>query len=88
MNPTIHVGLARPYVGGDLADYLAEHGLAATVVTTDDECELEVRDAVEPEERLRRTFEDALRDWLAARELPLIPVSSSEHDYVLRPPGD
>jgi hypothetical protein len=85
---TIHVDLASPCLGDELADYLCTHGLAATVVSSNDHCELEVDDAVAPEERLRQTFEAALRTWLGSTGLPLVPITSSEHCYVLRPPGD
>jgi hypothetical protein len=89
MSTAIHVDLAGIRVADELADYLCSHGLAARVVDDgDDECALEVTDAVTPEERLRQTFEDALHSWLATACLPLIPVAHSGSSYILRSPGD
>jgi len=88
MSTTIHVDLASPCVGEELAEYLCTHGLAATVVADNDHCELEVCDAVDPDERLRQAFEDALRGWLADRNVPLVPIEAPDASYVLRPPGD
>ena len=87
MTKPIHVDLASPCLGDELAEYLCSHGLAATVVSSNDHCELEVADAVDPDERLRQTFEDALRGWLGAAGRPLVPIASSERCYVLRPPA-
>lgn len=84
----IHVDLASPCVGEELAQYLSAHGLAARLQAVNDHCELEVHDAVDPDERLRHTFEDALRGWLAERNLPLVPIEAPGTWYVLRPPGD
>ena len=86
MSATIHVDLASPCVGEELAEYLCTHGLAATVLETNDHCELEVSDAVDPDVRLHQTFEDALRGWLADRNVPLVPIESPHDRYVLRPP--
>lgn len=88
MSDVIHVDLASVRFADELADYLCSHGLAATVVVEDDHCEIEVADAVPADERLRQTFEDALRAWLATSCLPLVPITRSEHSYVLRFPGD
>lgn len=88
MSATIHVDLASPCVGEELAEYLCTYGLAATVLATDDHCELEISDAVDPDVRLHQTFEDALRGWLADRNLPLVPIESLHDCYVLRPPCD
>ncbi len=88
MSATIHVDLANPQTGDELAGYLCSHGLAATVLRCDDHCELEVADAIDPAERLRATFEHALRAWLATAEIPLVPVAGASGSYVLRPPGD
>jgi hypothetical protein len=88
MTSVIHVDLASARVADELADYLCSHGLAARVVDAKDHCELEVADAIPPDERLRQTFEDALRTWLSTACVPLIPVERSELSYVLRFPGD
>jgi hypothetical protein len=88
MSTAIHVDLANVRVADELAEYLCSHGLAARVVDADDACGLEVTDAVAPDERLRQTFEDALRAWLATACVPLVPVARSEDSYVLRFPGD
>lgn len=88
MSTTIHVDLASVRVADEFADYLCSHGLAARVVDEGEQCELVVTDPVTPDERLRRTFEDALRAWLATACVPLIPVARSDDSYVLRFPGD
>jgi hypothetical protein len=88
MTTPIHVDLANPSMLEELADYLYSHGLAATTVSSNDHYELEVTDAVDPDERLQRTFEDALRGWLATSRLPLVPIASAGRSYLLRPPGD
>lgn len=88
MTTPIHVELPRLCDGEALAAFLAAHGLAGSVVSANDHCELEVRDALDSDERLRREFEAALASWLAEHESPLIPASSRERGYVLRPPGD
>lgn len=88
MSSVIHVDLTSTRIADELADYLCSHGLAATVVGGGDGCELEVVDAVDPDERLRQTFEDALRAWLSTACLPLVPVARSDHSYLLRFPGD
>ena len=88
MSNVIHVDLASIRAADDLADYLCSHGLTAKVVEGDGRYELEVADAVTPDERLRQTFEDALRAWLSTASLPLVPVVCSEHSYLLRFPGD
>jgi hypothetical protein len=84
----IHVDLESVRAADELADYLCSHGLIARVVEGEDHCELEVTDATDPDERLRQTFEDALRAWLSTAGLPLVPVARSPHSYVLRFPGD
>jgi hypothetical protein len=88
MSNVIHVDLASVRAADELAEYLCSHGLAARVVEEDDHCGLEVADAVDPDERLRETFEDALRAWLSTACLPLVPAARSKHSYVLRFPGD
>lgn len=88
MNGTIHVELTCPRDGAELLEFLEGHGLAGTVLSTDDHCELEVRSAIDPDERLRRDFETALDSWLAQHGSPLIPASRGGRAYVLRPPGD
>jgi hypothetical protein len=84
----IYVDLESVRAADELADYLCSHGLIARVVEREDHCELEVADAVDPDERLRQRFEDALRAWLSTACLPLVPVARSGHSYVLRFPGD
>lgn len=88
MSNTIHVDLESVRAADELAEYLCSHGLVARVVEGEDHCELEVADAVDPDERFRQTFEDALRAWLSTACLPLVPCARSEHSYVLRFPGD
>jgi hypothetical protein len=88
MTTSIHIELPRPCDGAELVDFLAARGLAGSVVSTNDHCEIEIRDALDPDERLRREFEAALANWLVEHEPPLIPASSPERGYVLRPPAD
>ncbi|MGZ4333186.1 MAG: hypothetical protein ACXVRJ_02790 [Gaiellaceae bacterium] len=88
MNGTIRVELACSCDGDDLLQFLQQRGLAGTVFRADDHCELEVRSAIDPDERLRRDFETALDSWLAEHGSPLIPASRGIRTYVLRPPGD
>jgi hypothetical protein len=88
MNGTIHIELERPCDAEDLVEFLAARGLAASVTSANDHCELEVTYAVPPAVRLRQEFEAALGSWLEQSERPLVPVSDTEHEYVLRPPGD
>jgi hypothetical protein len=88
MTRPILVELPRTCDGAELVDFLAARGLTASLVSTNDHCEIEIREAVDPEERLRRECDTALRGWLAQHEPPLIPVWSRERGYVLRPPAD
>ena len=88
MTTPIHVELPRVCDGVELVEFVAARGLVGSVVCTNDHCEIEIRDALDPDERLRREFEAALRSWLAQHEPPLIPASSPERGYVLRPPAD
>lgn len=85
---TIHVEIANSCDGAQLLEFLEGHGLAGSVVDADDHCELEIRSAVDPDERLRRDFESALDAWLAAHGSPLVPAAYADGGYVLRPPGD
>ena len=88
MTTPIHVELPGLCDGEALVAFLAAHGLDGSIVSTNDHCEIEVRDALDADERLRREFEAALGSWLAEHEAPLVPASSRERGYVLRPPGD
>ena len=88
MHDGIHVELECPNDAAAFVEYLAARGLAATIETVDDHCELEVAYAIDPESRLRHDFETALATWLEEQERPLVPIVNREHVYVLRPPGD
>jgi len=87
MNESIHVELDVPCDAEELIAFLATRGLAGTVTSANDHCEIEIGFA-DPELRLRHEFEAALAAWLAVHERPLVPVIGREHEYVLRPPGD
>ena len=87
MNETIHVELDVPCDAEELIAFLATRGLAGTVTSTNDHCEIEIGFA-DSELRLRQEFEAALTAWLAVHDRPLVPVIGREHEYVLRPPGD
>lgn len=88
MTTPIHVELPRLCDGAEFVAFLAARGLTGSVVSTNDHCEIEIRDALDPDDRLRREFEAALGSWLAQHEPPLIPASSPDRGYVLRPPAD
>jgi len=87
MTTPIHIELPSLCDGTALVAFLATRGLVGSVVSANDHCEIEIRDARDSDE-LRREFEAALGSWLAQREPPLIPASSPERGYVLRPPAD
>ena len=82
----IHVDLESVRAADELADYLCSHGLIARVVEREDHCELEVADAVDPDERLRGSRTHSARGFRP--RVFLVPVARSEHSYVLRFPGD
>jgi len=88
MTTPIHLELPSLCDGEALVAFLSTRGLTGSIVSTNDHCEIEIRDALDPDERLRREFEAALGSWLAEHGAPLIPASSRERGYVLRPPGD
>ena len=84
----LHVELPCAREAESLVEFLGEHGLAASLASSDDHCEIEVQYAVDPDVRLRQDFESALALWLATNEEPLVPTAGREREYVLRPPGD
>ena len=84
----LHVELPCSREAESLALFLAEHGLAASLTSSDDYCEIQVQYPFDPEMRLRQDFERTLALWLATQDEPLVPAVTREHEYVLRPPGD
>jgi hypothetical protein len=88
MTRTIRIEIAGPRVCGELLHFLGARGLAGRLVETNDRCALEVGYVADPEERLRNDVRDALRDWLAERDTPLVLSEVGEDAYVLRPPGE
>ena len=75
------VELTRETDGPGLLQALADHGLAGELV--DDAAHLTV--AVEDcdEERLAH----AIEDWIAARDLPLVPVRVDDCTFAVSPPA-
>ena len=88
MSATIHVELPCACEGDELVEFLAERGLTGEVASAGDHCEIDVRETLAPDERLRHELECALRSWLAVHERPLVPLTDRAGGYVLRPPGD
>ncbi len=88
MSQNVHVQLAGPRPCSELVDFLAVRGLAATLVETNDRCELEIGYAADPDERLRDDVAGALRSWLAERDASLVLSEDGDDGYVLRPPGE
>jgi len=84
----VHIVLPCSCDASGLADFLTGRGLTATLTTSDDHCELEVRDAVDPDVRLRHEVGAALAAWLERGDHALVPALTHEHEYVLRPPAD
>jgi hypothetical protein len=88
MNETIHVELARSCDAQNFVEFLSGRGLAASVISQNDHCEVEVRFRADPAVRLRLEFEAALAQWLESYEYPLIPTSEDQCAYLLRLPSE
>ena len=84
----IHVELPCSFDAAGLAGFLEARGLRVTVKSCEEQCELEVGFAVDPDVRLHQEVEAALSAWLAEGDHALVPSLDRRHEYVLRPPGD
>jgi hypothetical protein len=84
---SVHVELPRRELGDDLAATLRSSGLEARVIEGGDQCRLEVRYAVDEQERLLGDVAHAIEGWLGAQELPLV-VERADGACVVRPPAD
>jgi hypothetical protein len=74
------VELTRETDGPGLLDALAEHGLAAKLVG-DEHLAVQVEDC--DEEKLAH----AIEDWIAARDLPLVPLKIDDCTFAVGPPA-
>ena len=75
------VELTRETDGPGLLQALADHGLAGELV--DDAAHLTVVVEDCDEERLAH----AIEDWIAARDLPLVPVRVDDCTFAVSPPA-
>jgi len=75
------VELTRETDGPGLLEALAEHGLEGALV--DDHAHLTVEVADCDETRLAH----AIEDWIAARDLPLVPVRIDDCTFAVSPPA-
>jgi hypothetical protein len=87
MTETIQIDVPRRGIGSDLTEALAEHGLHAEVVESDDSCALHVRFADDEHERLVAQAVHAIEAYLSDRMLPLV-VQRANGGAVVRPHGD
>jgi hypothetical protein len=75
------VELTRETDGPALLEALAAHGLEGALVDDDGRLAVEVADC--EEEQLAH----AIEDWIAARDLPLVPVRIDDCTFTLSPPA-
>jgi hypothetical protein len=75
------VELTRETDGPGLLQALADHGLAGDLIDDDAHLTVEVEDC--DEERLAH----AIEDWIAARDLPLVPVRVDDCTFAVSPPA-
>ena len=87
MSETITVDVPRMSVGNELTEALAERGLQAELVETEDECALRVSFADGEHDRLLEVTIHAIEAFLSDRSLPLV-VQQTDGRAVVRPPGD
>jgi hypothetical protein len=87
MTETITVEVPRRGIGSDLTEALAEHGLRAEILDTEDSCELRVAFADDERERLIAGAVHAIEAYLSDRMLPLV-VQRADGGAVVRPPSD
>jgi hypothetical protein len=87
MPEMIKVDVPRRGIGSDLTEALAEHGLHAEIVDTEDACQLHVTWADDEHERLVARAIHAIEAYLSDRMLPLV-VQRADGGAVVRPPAD
>jgi hypothetical protein len=75
------VELTRETDGPGLLAALANHGLAGELVDDDRHLSVTVEDC--DEEKLAH----AIEDWIAARDLPLVPVRLGDCTFTVSPPA-
>lgn len=87
MDVTIEIAVPRRGIGSDLTEELADHGLHAEIVDSDERCVLRVRFANDEHERLVDQAVHAIESYLSDRMLPLA-VQRTDGTAFVRPPGD
>jgi hypothetical protein len=75
------VELTRETDGPGLIEALADHGLDGVLVDDQEHLTVEVADC--DEEKLAH----AIEDWIAARDLPLVPVRIDDCTFAVSPPA-
>jgi hypothetical protein len=75
------VELTRESDGPGLIEALAAHGLDGALVEDQEHLTVEVTDC--DEEQLAH----AIEDWIAARDLPLVPVRIDDCTFAVSPPA-
>jgi hypothetical protein len=75
------VELTRETDGPELLEVLARHGLEGRLVDHEDNVAVEVPDCDEAQ------LAHAIEDWIAARELPFVPVRIDDCTFALSPPA-
>ncbi len=75
------VELTRDGDGPALVQALAEHGLEGELVDGGDHLTVQVEDCDEAE------LAHAIEDWIAAQDLPLVPVRLDDCAYAVSPPA-
>jgi hypothetical protein len=87
MPETIKIDVPRRGIGSDLTEALAEAGLHAEIVDSDERCLLHVTWADDERERLLAGAIRAIESYLSDRMLPLV-VQRANGGAVVRPPAD
>jgi hypothetical protein len=87
MPEMIKVDVPRRGIGSDLTEALAEHGLHAEIVDSEEACVLHVTWAAGEHERLVAGVIHAIEAYLSDRMLPLV-VQRANGGAVVRPPAD
>ena len=87
MGETIQIDVPRRGIGSDLTEALAQHGLHAEIVDSEDECTLHVRFVEDEKHRLVEGAIHAIEAYLSDRMLPLV-VQRADGGAVVRPPSD
>jgi hypothetical protein len=74
------VELTRETDGPGLIEALADHGLAAKLVG-------EAHLAVQVEDCEEKQLAHAIEDWIAGRDLPLVPLRIDDCTFAVAPPA-